>query len=93
MLQHCAPYFESVRPPHASFSCSDICRPVLEVSHPTLTKAIDVLEYFYYGGMLYIGLKQFREACEFLLMVLIVFLDLILNIAIPKGHHGPSQCD
>jgi hypothetical protein len=38
---------------------------------------MDVLEYFYYGGMLYIGLKRFRDACEFLLMVGYNMLSII----------------
>ncbi|KDO34249.1 hypothetical protein SPRG_19080 [Saprolegnia parasitica CBS 223.65] len=43
-------------------------RPVFEVT--PFTRVVDVLEYFYYGGMLYVGLKKFRDAAEFFLLAI-----------------------
>ncbi|OQR92058.1 COP9 signalosome complex subunit 3 [Achlya hypogyna] len=51
---------------HAALPVLD--RPVFEVC--SFVRSVDVLEYFYYGGMVYIGMKQFREAAEFLLMAI-----------------------
>ncbi|KAF0684404.1 Aste57867_23639 [Aphanomyces stellatus] len=42
-------------------------QPIFEVAMPHAIQSIHVLEYFYYGGMLFTGLKQFRDASTFFL--------------------------
>jgi len=44
-------------------------RPIFEISNKEEIRAVDVLEYYYYSGMLYCGLKQFGEAADCFLMV------------------------
>lgn len=44
---------------------------ILALAHPDSynLKPTDVLRYFYYGGMIYIGIKDFIKALEFFKMV------------------------
>ncbi|CAK4660081.1 hypothetical protein LEN26_020836 [Aphanomyces euteiches] len=53
---------------HAALAILD--QPVFEVATPSAVRSIHVLEYFYYGGMIYTGLKQFRDAAAFFSMAL-----------------------
>ncbi|ETW06001.1 hypothetical protein H310_03620 [Aphanomyces invadans] len=66
---------------HAALSVVD--EPIFDIASPqAAVQSIHVLEYFYYGGMVYTGLKQFRAAATFFLMTLTVPAYALSAIAI-----------
>ncbi|OQS07184.1 COP9 signalosome complex subunit 3 [Thraustotheca clavata] len=77
-LQHSREY--SLTPFHTAFALASLHSKCYHAALPILNKpnfevspfitSLDVLEYFYYGGMINIGLKRFRDAAEFFLLVI-----------------------
>ncbi|ETV84890.1 hypothetical protein, variant 1 [Aphanomyces astaci] len=85
----------SLTPLHSSFAlacvhakCYHIAvaildQPIFDVAHPpAAVQSIHVLEYFYYGGMVYTGLKQFHSAAAFFLMTLTVPANALSAVAV-----------
>ncbi|CAK4129751.1 unnamed protein product [Aphanomyces euteiches] len=71
ILRWQASKFEAPSITHANkYALTSLHGPVFEVATPSAVRSIHVLEYFYYGGMIYTGLKQFRDAAAFFSMAL-----------------------